>query len=610
MESQDIYNNNHQLRGYHQQQQHYQQGSRADKASSWLSSQQDPLPDNPSKKISNINEKSLTDIDRLNTIYRIACQRDERISSWCKDVERHRLTSQESSSFTVFSNNQLNRVSSLQPVGAHLNSRNPPVLLASPFLQPMHMSSPVNTMQQTDHLSSAMYSTSDALKPPRSIVNASSQIGFSGFNQFAPEYIHPSQSFLSCSTHPNALQIVDSNQQIRFNSSLMLAKHNEPSIKADGVCKPMPSPPTSHNNRTPTWSQIAAMDTQQLTCGTFGATTMHVKARISTVPTKRTVPAIPLVNGNMDLSMTEASATPASASQTAQVASPIRESKYITDSLAFISSGARNDQDISVIRPYTILWNMSATDIYDILSRYKTLKLPEVTKLPQCVHILMDVKTGKSLKTAYVELELNTSSSIEIDYLIRNITIPQAQGYHKTVTRSSYDELCNHLFSEWKGEFINGMACPHTNFRDSSATQQSQHYIGQRDLQRLLNICRFFKIYYNRKCAERPFEFLITIIMSIPWKQPHAVKIAQRDIIYECYKLAIKALYKHLRRANHSFDDSLLPRMVRAAIICDGFTVRQKKAMLANAKIECPPDLESYIQEPFLNTDFLRQENK
>lgn len=50
--------------------------------------------------------------------------------------------------------------------------------------------------------------------------------------------------------------------------------------------------------------------------------------------------------------------------------------------------------------------------------------------------------------------------------------------------------------------------------------------------------------------------------------------------------------------------------MVRAAITCDGFTVRQKKVVLGNAKMECPPDLESYMQEPILNTagltNFLR----
>lgn len=106
----------------------------------------------------------------------------------------------------------------------------------------------------------------------------------------------------------------------------------------------------------------------------------------------------------------------------------------------------------------------------------------------------MDVETGKTLNTAYVEVEMNASSPTQIDSLIRNINIPQPQGRHISVTRSSYDELCNNLFSGWKGEFKDGMANPHTDSRDFSATQKSLYYIRQRDLQRLLNVCRFYKV--------------------------------------------------------------------------------------------------------------------
>ncbi|GAN09429.1 hypothetical protein MAM1_0267c08956 [Mucor ambiguus] len=641
MENQDIYNNNYRLRSHQQQQQQYQQGSRADKASSWRSCQRDPFPSISSKRRRSVNEKNPTDSGRLNTVYKSACQRDDRVSSSRNNFQRHHPTSQTSFGFTVFNDNQLNEGSPVQPgVGAHLNPRNPPGLLMSPLLQSMHMSSPFNTMQLSSPPHSAVYSTSADLKSPRSIVNADSQIGLNvfhrratesihpspsfspwsnksnagsqiGFNELAPESIHPSQSFSLWSNNPNALQLCDSNQQSRFNSSLMLQKHNELDIKASDTCKPTPHPPTSTNNRPPTWSQIAAKDPQQLDRRASCATTVNAntaESRVSTVPIERTVPAIPLVKEDMDFYMAEASAPTASLLQTADVASPIRESRYITDSLAFISSGVSNDQNISVIRPFTILkltnisWNASASDIRAALSRYKALRLPDIIELPQCIHVFMDVKTGKTLNTAYVELKLDASSSTDMDAAIRSIKIPQAQGRHITVTRSSYDELCNELFSGWKGEFTNGLACPHTDSRDSLATQQSQYYIGQRDLQSLLNVCRFFKSYYNRKCAERPFEFLITIIMNMPWKQPHAVKIAQRDIVYECYKLATEALCKHVHREYHSFDDDLLPRMVRAAIICDGFTVRQKKAVLGNAKMECPPDLESYMQEPILNT--------
>ena len=106
----------------------------------------------------------------------------------------------------------------------------------------------------------------------------------------------------------------------------------------------------------------------------------------------------------------------------------------------------------------------------------------------------MDVKTGKTLNTAYVELEVNVASTNHVDSIIRNINIPQAQGRHIAICRSSYDELCNDLFSGWKGQCTNGLAWPNTDSRDSSSVQKSQFYISQKDLQRLLNVCRFFKV--------------------------------------------------------------------------------------------------------------------
>lgn len=106
----------------------------------------------------------------------------------------------------------------------------------------------------------------------------------------------------------------------------------------------------------------------------------------------------------------------------------------------------------------------------------------------------MDVKTGKTLNVAYVESEINVAPNNDIDQIIRNIKIPQAQGRHSVICRSSYDELCNDIFSSWKGKFINGLACPHTNSCGSFSVQQSQFYISQKDLQHLLNVCRFFKV--------------------------------------------------------------------------------------------------------------------
>ncbi|KAI8640725.1 hypothetical protein BD408DRAFT_444941 [Parasitella parasitica] len=601
----DFYNNNRRLRG--------QQPtvSRADMASSWRS-QRDQILDNPTKKRRNLGDKPHDGPERLNCVYNTTIQRDNRVSLWCGDVQRHHVRAQPTSAFTVFSDSQSNQSSpAQQTVGSSLNASNPSVVLLSPLQQSMNMPTLVNSIPPLTFTSALLRSPEMALQRL-----PESQFGFSqipSFNQppnVSENLTNCSPPFSPWSNNANMLQLRDANQRTLFNSSMAISKHNEVANKPEDICN-LNAP---NKQATPTWSEIAAGDPEAY------------NRRLSTVPhsgiasSSKAKEAIfskveqeSSASGNMmDVDMQDVAST----FSTAMMAPPIRGSRYITDSLAFISSGVSNDQNISVDRPYTVLkvknisWNVSESDVSDALSRYKAFRLPDVKKLPQCIHILMDVKSGKTLNTAYVELEMSALSDNQINSVIRTINIPQAQGRHISICRSSYDELCNELFSNWRGQFKNGIAHPYTDSRDSSTAQKSQYYISQKDLQRLLNVCRFFKTYYNRKCAERPFEYLITIIMNMPWKQPHAVTTAQRDIIYECYKLATEALFKHVNRTYHSFDDELLPRMVRAAIICDGFTVKQKKVVLSNAKMACPKDLESFVQEPALNasgfTTFLR----
>lgn len=105
----------------------------------------------------------------------------------------------------------------------------------------------------------------------------------------------------------------------------------------------------------------------------------------------------------------------------------------------------------------------------------------------------------------------------------------------------------------------------------------------------------------------------------------------QRDLIYECYKLATgnwkkkvviqfvtvfkDTLRIHISKDFSTFEKDILSRLVRAAIVCPGFSVKQKNGVLSNAqvlkslkridnltlcffsRIECPEDLECYLKE-------------
>ncbi|KAG1043851.1 hypothetical protein G6F43_011558 [Rhizopus delemar] len=221
---------------------------------------------------------------------------------------------------------------------------------------------------------------------------------------------------------------------------------------------------------------------------------------------------------------------------------PIR---YLTDSLSFMSSSTvfmddfpsvSIDRGYQVIKAINIPWSISAADIKRIISQNQSVRIPSVTDLPQSVHIMMDVKSGKTLGVAFIECRLVQGQCLQ-SVLPELAKLMPVQG-------------------------------------------------------RRLR----FTIYYNRKCAERPFEYLISIVMNIPWKQPRTVTTIQRDLIYECYKLGTEKGFS-------PFDRDLLPTFVRAAILCPGFSIKQKNGILTNAKIPCPEDLACYMNEPTMFVD-------
>ncbi|KAG0805407.1 hypothetical protein G6F25_012013 [Rhizopus arrhizus] len=219
--------------------------------------------------------------------------------------------------------------------------------------------------------------------------------------------------------------------------------------------------------------------------------------------------------------------------------------RYLTDSLSFMSSSTvfmddfasvSIDRGYQVIKAINIPWSISAADIKRIISQNQSVQIPSVTELPQSVHIIMDVKSGKTLGVAFIECRLVQGQCLQ-SVLPELAKLMPVQG-------------------------------------------------------RRLR----FTIYYNRKCAERPFEYLISIVMNIPWKQPRTVTTIQRDLIYECYKLGTEKGFS-------PFERDLLPTLVRAAILCPGFSIKQKNGILTNAKVPCPEDLACYMNEPTMFVD-------
>ncbi|ORZ39747.1 hypothetical protein BCR44DRAFT_43982 [Catenaria anguillulae PL171] len=131
-------------------------------------------------------------------------------------------------------------------------------------------------------------------------------------------------------------------------------------------------------------------------------------------------------------------------------------------------------------------------------------------------------------------------------------------------------------------------ATPHVGMELASLQEhggQQQHnpdyvFLTRTEINQILSVCKNYKLFFSRKCSQRPFENVIVILLKFPWHQRHLLSTMQRDHIFELTKLAIEALRSHLHKPTHAMDPTLLDRMVRAALLVPAFTDRQKAMVL------------------------------
>ncbi|KAI9254843.1 hypothetical protein BY458DRAFT_579830 [Sporodiniella umbellata] len=243
-----------------------------------------------------------------------------------------------------------------------------------------------------------------------------------------------------------------------------------------------------------------------------------------------------------------------------------------------------------------IPWDASQNDIRHFFSH---CRLPSSSTYAQPIHILMDRTTGKTLSDAYVEF----ATVADLWHAIETRQERSLKGRSITITECTQDELLSVVFPKWRGQFQNKLAIPPTQDvvkTMSTAAGGGSHsgcppFITREEINSLLVVCKNYKLHFSRKCAERPFENIITVITKYPWHQPHLITTIHRDHIYELLKLSIESLKIHLSKDYIQIESTLLERLVFAGIICPAFTERQKTALLQIARIECPPQMASFL---------------
>ncbi|KAG0007997.1 hypothetical protein BGZ80_003975 [Entomortierella chlamydospora] len=284
----------------------------------------------------------------------------------------------------------------------------------------------------------------------------------------------------------------------------------------------------------------------------------------------------------------------------------------------------------AVVRVTNIPWDISLQDMHSFFSGFP---FPPEHLLSQNVHILMDRATGKTFNSAFIELAL-TPHQAGMVASARNLKV--LKGRLVTVELSSQDELLRAVFPKWIGQFLHGdpmipgvrqkknrgnprSAEEQNNSpssgqstlgaRGSNPKQQSEvsstisaiestTFVTREEINALLVVCRNYKLHFSRKCAERPFENILSIIAKYPWHQPHRILPLHRDHIFELLKLSIESLRTHLNKEYNTIHPTLMTRMVRSAILTPAFTERQKAMVLHVAGCTCPEDIIGWMSPP------------
>ncbi|KAF3160687.1 hypothetical protein TWF106_006034 [Orbilia oligospora] len=87
---------------------------------------------------------------------------------------------------------------------------------------------------------------------------------------------------------------------------------------------------------------------------------------------------------------------------------------------------------------------------------------------------------------------------------------------------------------------------------------------------------------FSRKCLQRPYESLMSVVTKFPWKETDDYTLKQRDLIFQAAFEAGELLKRQILRgkAGPNIDLRLLRRLCRTISFCPGFTYRQKLTFL------------------------------
>lgn len=188
---------------------------------------------------------------------------------------------------------------------------------------------------------------------------------------------------------------------------------------------------------------------------------------------------------------------------------------------------------LAVIKIGNISWDLTSGDVLDFLGGSRIGK--------DHIHIPIDRSTGKTKADMFVELP----SLVEAIRCVAKYNKRILKGRSVTLSISSHEELFD------------------AHFPSLLLDPWGREPLTAEEIQSIVAICRDYKVcitpprtdlhsspsqaHFSRKCAERPFEHVISILHLVPWQ---CLRDEQVERMYDLVLGAVEALTDHLQRTS------------------------------------------------------------
>ncbi|KAK6348750.1 hypothetical protein TWF730_009523 [Orbilia blumenaviensis] len=196
------------------------------------------------------------------------------------------------------------------------------------------------------------------------------------------------------------------------------------------------------------------------------------------------------------------------------------------------------------------------------------------------IHIIMDRTTGKTMD-CFLEFPTVGAAERFIQRRCNNNRRCILGGRHISLELVRQGELMRWLFPKVRGAAWGDDG--ELAVGEWTVLSPPVEIVSREELVMILGHARTpHRSPFSRKCLQRPYESLMSVVTKFPWKETNVYTLKQRDLIFQAAFEAGELLKRQILRgkAGPNIDLKLLRRLCRTISFCPGFTYRQKLTFL------------------------------